>query len=109
MYYFCHVFSESRDYMPFIKLQHSIDMDYIAEITNVQPDVTIQIGSMPYMRGGYFQNEAGITFGFLFPIFFIVLLDSTFIVPLVEEKQDGLQVCKRFGFQLNVNNVIYLL
>lgn len=47
---------------------------------------------MPFMRGGYFQNEAGVQFAMMFPIFFIVLLDSTFLVPLVEEKQDGLKV-----------------
>lgn len=58
----------------------------------MQPEITVQIGSMPYMRGGYFQNEAGITFGYLFPIFFLILLESTFFVPLVEEKQDGLKV-----------------
>ncbi|XP_013113812.2 ATP-binding cassette sub-family A member 2 [Stomoxys calcitrans] len=84
-------FSQSRDYMSFIKLQHSIDLDYITQLTNEQPDVTVQIGSMPHMRGGFFQNEAGITFGLLFPIFFVVILDSTFFVPLVEEKQDGLK------------------
>ncbi|XP_073824278.1 engulfment ABC Transporter in the ovary [Musca autumnalis] len=84
-------FSQSRDYIHFIKLQHSIDLDYITQRTNIQSDVSVRIGSMPYMRGGYFQNEAGITFGFLFPIFFIALLDSTFFVPLVEEKQDGLK------------------
>lgn len=80
--------------MQFVKLQHSIDLDYINLQTNVQPEVSVQMGSMPFMRGGYFQNEAGITFGILFPIFFIVLLDSTFFVPLVEEKQDGLKVYK---------------
>ncbi|XP_011295390.1 ATP-binding cassette sub-family A member 17 isoform X2 [Musca domestica] len=84
-------FSQSSEYSHFIKLQHSIDLDYISQITNMQPEITVQIGSMPYMRGGYFQNEAGITFGYLFPIFFLILLESTFFVPLVEEKQDGLK------------------
>ncbi|XP_075151288.1 engulfment ABC Transporter in the ovary isoform X2 [Haematobia irritans] len=84
-------FSQSRDYIPFIRLQHSIDLDYITQLTNIQTDISLQIGSMPYMRGGYFQNEAGINFAYLFPIFFIVLLDSTFFLPLVEEKQDGLK------------------
>lgn len=68
-------------------------MNYIGYATNIQPGVTVKIGSMPFMRGGYFQNESGIQFGLIFPLFFIILLDSTFLVPLVEEKQDGLKVC----------------
>ena len=68
-------------------------MNYIAYATNIQPIVTVKIGSMPFMRGGYFQNESGIQFGVIFLIFFIILLESTFLVPLVEEKQDGLKVC----------------
>ncbi|XP_037819690.1 ATP-binding cassette sub-family A member 3 [Lucilia sericata] len=84
-------FSQSRDFKDFIRLQHSIDMNYIEQVTNISPDITVEIGAMPFMRGGYFQNESGIQFGFIFPIFFIILLESTFLVPLVEEKQDGLK------------------
>ncbi|TMW40842.1 hypothetical protein DOY81_014079 [Sarcophaga bullata] len=29
---------ESRDFKDFVKLQHSIDMNYIAYATNIQPD-----------------------------------------------------------------------
>ncbi|XP_019894830.1 retinal-specific phospholipid-transporting ATPase ABCA4 isoform X3 [Musca domestica] len=97
-------FSQSSEYSHFIKLQHSIDLDYISQITNMQPEITVQIGSMPYMRGGYFQNEAGITFGYLFPIFFLILLESTFFVPLVEEKQDGLK--KKFWKKAEFNEYI---
>lgn len=70
-------------------------MNYITQETNIDPDITVEIRSMPFIRGGYFQNEAGMQFGYMFPIFFIILLESTFLVPLVEEKQDGLKVFKQ--------------
>lgn len=67
-------------------------MNYIAQETNLSPDITVEIGAMPFMRGGFFQNESGIQFGLFVPLFLLILLENTFLVPLVEEKQDGLKV-----------------
>lgn len=85
-------FLESRDYKDFLKLQHSIDMAFTQQISDGQNTIKVRVDSMPFMRGGYFHNEAGLIFGYVFPICTIALMIITFIVPLVEEKRDGIKV-----------------
>uniref|UniRef100_A0A1A9V1P9 ABC transporter domain-containing protein n=1 Tax=Glossina austeni TaxID=7395 RepID=A0A1A9V1P9_GLOAU len=84
-------YSQSRDYKDFLKLQHSIDMAFTQQISDGQNTIKVRVDSMPFMRGGYFHNEAGLIFGYAFPICTIALMIITFIVPLVEEKRDGIK------------------
>ncbi|KAL9874746.1 phospholipid-transporting ATPase ABCA3-like isoform 2-T2 [Glossina fuscipes fuscipes] len=84
-------YSQSRDYKDFLKLQHSINMAFTQEISDGQNTVKVRVDSMPFMRGGYFHNETGLIFGYAFPICTIALMIITFIVPLVEEKRDGIK------------------
>lgn len=75
-----------------MKLQHSIDVALVELQHGNREDVVVSIGAMPSIRGGFYHNEVGMQTGGMVALFLIVILVITFIVPLVEEKEDGLKV-----------------
>uniref|UniRef100_A0A1B0A5P0 ABC transporter domain-containing protein n=1 Tax=Glossina pallidipes TaxID=7398 RepID=A0A1B0A5P0_GLOPL len=97
-------YSQSRDYKDFLKLQHSIDTAFTQQLSDGQNTIRVRVDSMPFMRGGYFHNEAGLIFGYAFPICTIALMIITFIVPLVEEKRNGIK--SKFWRKVNTNDYI---
>lgn len=76
----------------FLTLQHLIDKKYIETVTNNENPYSLEIISMPIVHHTHMDGRRLIQFGTLYSVLFGVLLLSTFIVPLVEEKQDGLKV-----------------
>lgn len=93
--------AETHSYRKFLKLQHSIDVALIELEYGKREDIMVSVGAMPSLQGGYYHNELGIVMGNLLALFLIVILVSTFIVPLVEEKEDGLKVGEMPLYQLN--------
>lgn len=83
---------ETHSYRKFLKLQHSIDVALIELEHGNRVDVVVSIGAMPSIRGGFYHNEVGMQMGPMIALFLIVILVITFIVPLVEEKENGLKV-----------------
>ncbi|XP_067622114.1 phospholipid-transporting ATPase ABCA3 isoform X2 [Eurosta solidaginis] len=76
----------------FITLQHSIDKTYIklhngGNIINFD----FEIAPMPMIAQETIDSQRIIWFGSLYSILFNVLLLSTFLVPVVEEKQNGIK------------------
>lgn len=82
----------THSYRKFLKLQHSIDVALIELQHGKRENVVVSVGAMPSIEGGYYHNELGIVLGTMVALFLIVILVVTFIVPLVEEKEDGLKV-----------------
>ncbi|XP_017494010.1 PREDICTED: ATP-binding cassette sub-family A member 17 isoform X6 [Rhagoletis zephyria] len=89
----------------FITLQHLIDKAFI---TIHNPGTTInfdfEIASMPMIAQETIDSQRIIWFGSLYSILFNVLLLSTFLVPLVEEKQNGIKEFLAIATPMNFLN-----
>ncbi|XP_037957966.1 retinal-specific phospholipid-transporting ATPase ABCA4 [Teleopsis dalmanni] len=103
----------------FLTLQHIIDKNYIRKrSTTNNLNYEMELSSIPTIAQEVLDSQRLILFGSLFSILFSVLLLSTFLVPLVEEKQDGLKEFLLLATPLNFLNgvtffvlrlVIYLI
>ncbi|EDW77243.2 uncharacterized protein Dwil_GK18193 [Drosophila willistoni] len=74
----------------FLTLQHILDRQYM-RYQGFQDDYQLLLNSMPNLEINGWDSYRIVHFGTLFSILFAVLLLSTFIVPFVEEKQNGLK------------------
>ncbi|XP_054742275.1 ATP-binding cassette sub-family A member 2 [Anastrepha obliqua] len=89
----------------FMTLQHVIDKMFI---TIHNPSNTInfdfEIASMPTIAQKTIESQRIIWVGSLYSIIFNVLLLSTFLVPLVEEKQNGIKEFLAIATPMNFLN-----
>ncbi|XP_034475050.1 ATP-binding cassette sub-family A member 2-like isoform X2 [Drosophila innubila] len=74
----------------FLTLQLILDRQYMS-YTKVNANYKLLLNSMPYLEVSASDSNRVINFGTLLFILFSVLLLSTFVVPFVEEKQNGLK------------------
>lgn len=74
----------------FLTLQHVIDRQYM-RYQEVNGNYDLVLNSMPNLEVGTSDSYRINYFGTLLSILFSTLLLSTFIVPFVEEKQNGLK------------------
>lgn len=74
----------------FLTLQHIIDRQYM-RYQKVNSDYELLLNSMPNLEVGTSDSNRMNYFGTLLSILFSTILLSTFVVPFVEEKQNGLK------------------
>lgn len=74
----------------FLTLQHVIDRQYM-RYQEVNSDYELLLNSMPNLEVGTSDSNRMNYFGTLLSVLFSTLLLSTFVVPFVEEKQNGLK------------------
>ncbi|KAH8404862.1 hypothetical protein KR222_007399, partial [Zaprionus bogoriensis] len=74
----------------FLTLQYVVDRQYM-RYQEVNANYEILLNSIPNLEVGTSDSYRLIFFGTLLSILFSVLLLSTFVVPFVEEKQNGLK------------------
>ncbi|XP_030376704.1 ATP-binding cassette sub-family A member 17 isoform X2 [Scaptodrosophila lebanonensis] len=74
----------------FLSLQHTLDRQYM-NYQQVSDDFEMLLNSMPNGRLNSTNSNHLIYSGTLFSVLFNVLLLASFLVPLVEEKQNGLK------------------
>lgn len=75
----------------FLTMQHIIDLNFIKSSTATDKRVQIGISPLPSIEHDSIDGQRLIRFGFLFAVLFNVLLLSTILIPLVEEKHDGIK------------------
>ncbi|XP_017859906.1 PREDICTED: ATP-binding cassette sub-family A member 3 [Drosophila arizonae] len=73
----------------FFTLQHVIDLQYM-RYQQLDPRYELLVNVIPNLELGPADSYRLVNFGTLFSILFKMLLLSTFLVPLVEEKQNGI-------------------
>ncbi|KAH8251293.1 hypothetical protein KR032_005365 [Drosophila birchii] len=74
----------------FLTLQQVLDKQYM-KYQGLQANYNILVTSMPNLEVASMDSHRLTYFGTLFSIIFSVVLLSTFVVPFVEEKQNGLK------------------
>lgn len=88
-------------------LQHTIDKVFIRNHNSQEMvNFDFEIASMPTIAQETIDSQRIIWFGSLYSVLFNVLLLSTFLVPLVEEKQNGIKVRKISNSCLEYNSII---
>lgn len=75
----------------FLSLQHIIDLNYIKSVTGTNNDLQIGLSPLPSIAHKSTDGQRVNSFGILFAVLFSVLLLSTVLIPLVEEKHDGIK------------------
>ncbi|XP_017037324.1 phospholipid-transporting ATPase ABCA3 [Drosophila kikkawai] len=74
----------------FLTLQLILDKQYM-KYQSLEANYNILVSSMPNLEVASMDSHRLIYFGTLFSVIFSVVLLSTFVVPFVEEKQNGLK------------------
>lgn len=80
----------------YFALQYTIDRKYIEERTRKRP-YPIEVALFPRIELWDVDSFRVVFFGLLFMLFVYIIMLTTFIVPLVEEKQDGMQAYLAFA------------
>lgn len=89
----------------FMTLQHTIDRTFITLQDSLKAvNFDFEIVSMPTIAQETINSQRIIWFGSLYSILFNVLLLSTFLVPLVEEKQNGIKEFLAIATPMNFLN-----
>ncbi|TDG39320.1 hypothetical protein AWZ03_014258, partial [Drosophila navojoa] len=73
----------------FFTLQHVVDLQYM-RYQQLDPRYELLVNVIPNLELGPADSYRLVNFGTLFSILFKLLLLGTFLVPLVEEKQNGI-------------------
>ncbi|EDW03205.1 ATP-binding cassette sub-family A member 2 isoform X2 [Drosophila grimshawi] len=74
----------------FLTLQYVIDRQYMS-YQQLNADYELRINAIPNLEVNTTHSNILINFGTLFSILFSILLLSTYVVPFVEEKQNGIR------------------
>ncbi|KAH8238979.1 hypothetical protein KR038_011395 [Drosophila bunnanda] len=74
----------------FLTLQQILDKQYM-KYQSLEANYNILVSSMPNLEVASMDSHRLTYFGTLFSVIFCVVLLSTFVVPFVEEKQNGLK------------------
>lgn len=89
----------------FMTLQHTIDRMFITLQDGPKAiNFDFEIASMPTIAQETIDSQRIIWFGSLYSVIFNVLLLSTFLVPLVEEKQNGIKEFLTIATPMNFLN-----
>uniref|UniRef100_W8BPU7 ATP-binding cassette sub-family A member 3 n=1 Tax=Ceratitis capitata TaxID=7213 RepID=W8BPU7_CERCA len=89
----------------FMTLQHTIDKVFIRNHNSQEMvNFDFEIASMPTIAQETIDSQRIIWFGSLYSVLFNVLLLSTFLVPLVEEKQNGIKEFLAIATPMNFLN-----
>ncbi|XP_018794886.1 PREDICTED: retinal-specific ATP-binding cassette transporter isoform X3 [Bactrocera latifrons] len=89
----------------FMTLQHTIDRIFITlQDSHKAINFDFEIASMPTIAQETIDSQRIIWFGSLYSVIFNVLLLSTFLVPLVEEKQNGIKEFLTIATPMNFLN-----
>ncbi|XP_055908142.1 ATP-binding cassette sub-family A member 17 [Eupeodes corollae] len=75
----------------FLSLQHILDLNFIKSSTGTNAGLQIEISPLPSIGHESADGQRVNSFGLLFAVLFNVLLLSTNLIPLVEEKHDGIK------------------
>lgn len=75
----------------FFTLQHLIDLKYMSLKGSRSEDFDVTVASMPTIALDKVDSERVLNFGSFVVILLNILLLVTFLVPMVEEKQDGIK------------------
>lgn len=105
------MFVDDDDYLRsgFMTLQHTIDRIFITLQDSPKAiNFDFEIASMPTIAQETIDSQRIIWFGSLYSVLFNVLLLSTFLVPLVEEKQNGIKVINSYN-QMYILLILYFI
>lgn len=94
----------------FFTLQHLIDLKFMKLKGASSKDFSITVASMPTIELEKIDSERVLNFGSFVVVLLNVLLLVTFLVPMVEEKQDGIREYLSIATQYsNYNGIAFFL